>query len=109
MTDNRFRINTGIDKTVRQRYLAKTDVWCEAGSGKLDGECHEYRHYVRCTEHEFCHCTGDTLILICEMCWSKALSELRRKKYQAEPLPELRSVRNPALEALHEARQKLDG
>jgi hypothetical protein len=88
----KYRIKTGIPREARKAYIEQAEQWCEYstrfGNGEFDPECLEYRHYVRCTEHEYCHCTGDTLILICERCWPKVLNEIRRKEYEASPLPE---------------------
>jgi len=96
MADDRFRIDTGIPRKVRKAYIAQAAAWCEYplrfGDGEVDPVCVEYRHYVRCTEHEYCHCTGDTLILVCERCWPALLNEIRRKAYDASELPERREI-----------------
>jgi len=97
MTENKFRVRTGIPREVRKAYIAQAKVWCEYpirfGDGTPDIECHDYRHYVRCTQHEYCHCTGDTLILICDRCWEHLLSEIRRTQYEAKREPFVRQAR----------------
>lgn len=98
--NSRFRILTGIPRKTRKMYIAdQTEPWCEYsnrfGDGGFDPECLDYRHYVRCTDHEYCHCTGDTLILICERCWEKVLNEIRRKKYAKQPPMALTGATRP--------------
>ena len=102
MSSNRFRVVNGIPKEARKAHIKKTDAWCEYplrfGGGDTDIECIEYRHYVRCTEHEYCHCTGDTLILICDRCWNSLLNEIRGKKLAERAFPPLREVSRKAPE-----------
>lgn len=97
MTENRYRVETGIPREVRKAYLAQAQVWCEYparfGDGEPDPTCRDFRHYVRCTEHEHCQCTGATLILVCERCWDKLLNEIRGKRYASEPVPEPQAPR----------------
>lgn len=95
--NNRYRIETGIPKEVRKDYIQRAQTWCEYslrfGDGAFDQDCLDYRHYVRCIEHEYCDCVGDTLILICERCWKKVLNEIRRKEYEKRDMSDLHEAR----------------
>lgn len=99
MGGNKYRQITGIPKEARQAYLARAEAFCEYPmrfeDGQPDPECRDYLHYVRCAEHEYCHCTGDTLILICERCWPKVLNRIGQRAYASQEPMELPDTPSP--------------